>query len=148
VGDFFWATYIRFRLQSYIRFSIAIEVLRGGLYRMAKRPLMISVDDVDREMWKECAEKSGLSLAEWVRRRCNGEGHAVEDDGVIRRQESKAAEATEAHNLATGTENPVAVAFRNMAAKRHEKPGKEYFEHCQHGLVKAGCARCKANESR
>lgn len=119
---------------------------------MAKRPLMISVDDVDREMWKACADKSGLSLAEWVRRRCNGEGHKIEDDGVIRQRvepipgsdgnEGKAARVQEQ------SENPVDVAFRNMAKRGHEKPGKEYFEHCQHGLVKAGCARCKANESR
>jgi hypothetical protein len=116
---------------------------------MAKRPLMISVDDVDREMWKECAEKSGLSLAEWVRRRCNGEGHAVEDDGVIRRQESKAAEATEAHNLATGTvdENPVAVAFRNLAKKR-DKAGPEYSETCEHNMARKGCPKCKMNAIR
>jgi hypothetical protein len=125
---------------------------------MAKRPLMISVDDVDREMWKDCAEKSGLSLAEWVRRRCNGEGHAVEDDGVIRTRPvvHDAGEVMRRMEVAAAggggdskvDDNPVAAAFRNMGSKKREKLGKEYFENCQHGLVKAGCARCKANESR
>lgn len=38
---------------------------------MAKKPLMIKIDDHDREAWKSAADKCGLSLSEWVRRQCN-----------------------------------------------------------------------------
>ena len=31
----------------------------------------------DVESWKSCAVKSELTLSEWVRRRCNGEGNLI-----------------------------------------------------------------------
>jgi|ERR1700720_3021675 len=111
---------------------------------MAKRPLMISVDDVDREMWKECAKKSDLSLAEWVRRRCNGEGHAVEDNGVIRQRPVVEVGTTEGEMQ---PENPVAEAFKNLAKKR-DKAGPEYSETCEHNMARKGCPRCKMNATR
>lgn len=40
----------------------------------------LRVPTSDLASWRECAEKSGLPLAEWIRRRCNGEGHLIAEE--------------------------------------------------------------------
>src|SRR6266849_6220939 len=39
----------------------------------------LRVPTSDLGSWKLCAEKSKLTLSEWIRRRCNGEGHLNDD---------------------------------------------------------------------
>jgi hypothetical protein len=51
---------------------------------MVKRIYTIRVEDCDLKAWQSCAEKFGLTLSEWIRRRCNGEGWPVKHDGVVR----------------------------------------------------------------
>ena len=107
---------------------------------MAKEGLLVKVEGEDRDRWKVEAEKAGVTLSEWIRRQCNREVGYVEDDEA-RREMQRKAEIRRTEQ----SENPVAVAFRNMAAKKREKLGAEYFELCEHKMVKAGCPRCKAN---
>jgi hypothetical protein len=117
---------------------------------MTKRQLLIKVDDSDKERWKASADEWGVSLSEWIRRKCNAPEIEVAGEvfaGPVvtgrRGPRSRVDDATMAHDLATGTvrsENPVAVATR---AGKKEKLGPEYFSICPHNLVKAGCPRCK-----
>jgi hypothetical protein len=59
----------------------------GGKGIYMKKPFLIKVDEGEKEEWQRQAEVEEISLAEWIRRRCNGEMDKdvsrVEGSGVV-----------------------------------------------------------------
>jgi hypothetical protein len=53
---------------------------------VSKTTFKIRVDSKELESWRLCATKSLLTLSEWMRRRCNGEGHLITVDKDAVRQ--------------------------------------------------------------
>ena len=101
---------------------------------MAKKSLMLRVEPVDLAKWQECADNSGLTLSEWMRRRCNGEGWPIEHDGVLRLR----------GNIHASDDGPESDKGSEQTATGHrERKPRKAEKTCPHGfLVGWRCTLC------
>jgi hypothetical protein len=125
--------------------------LEGKLGEKTKgKTIKLRLTDEEEGRWLESARRSNLTLSGWIRRRCNG-GEEIGRVTIEHLEEAKPSLGElvlEAEAKPIVDENPVAVAFRNMANKKAERPGKDYYEICPHNMVKAGCPRCAPSKGR
>ncbi len=99
-------------------------------------PIQIRVEAEDLGRWQSCADKSGLSLSEWMRRRCNGEGHLLPakggNDGTVQ-------EGEEHHGLA-GLPADRGIRVVEQGVDTPERIAEVVSqETCGHGATKNRC---------
>jgi hypothetical protein len=84
-----------------------------------KISLTIRVDASDVESWKRSANLSGLNMSEWMRRRCNGEGHLLKQYTDFRGTEKFAPQPeSEKGNGSADNQNVRGTAERSVSGRR------------------------------